>query len=60
MEVINQKTDGDRSYIAGFIGKKVGIYASSLLAAMDIAVKHFKPSKKNRGLLWVELAKEES
>lgn len=60
MEVINQKTDGDRSYIAGFVGKKVGIYAATLSAAKDIAIKHFKPSKKNMGLFWIQIAEEES
>lgn len=48
----------DHPYIAGFEGKKVGLYAPSLLAAKQKAVEHFRPSKKKAGLIWVELAHE--
>jgi hypothetical protein len=48
----------DYPYIAGFEGKKVGLYAPSLLAAKQKAVEHFRPSKKKAGLIWVELAHE--
>ena len=48
----------DHPYIAGFEGKKVALYASSLLAAKQKAVEHFRPSKKKAGLIWVELAYE--
>lgn len=64
----NTQTDGlvylnrpkaiDHPYIAGFEGKKVGLYAPSLLAAKQKAVEHFRPSKKKAGLIWVELAHE--
>lgn len=59
MEIINKKGVTDRAYIAGLHGKQVGLYASSLAAAMQKAVEYFKPKKKDRGLLWVELASEE-
>lgn len=56
---INEKKPGDSPYIAGLNGKKVGFYAASLWDAKQFAVAHFKPSKKNAGLLWVELAEED-
>ncbi|QEM41140.1 hypothetical protein HYP85_gp043 [Pseudomonas phage Zuri] len=55
---INEKKDGDRPYIAGYLNQKIGLYAKDLWAAKQLAVTHFKPSKKNSGLLWVELAEE--
>lgn len=55
---LNRPKAIDHPYIAGFEGKKVGLYASSLLAAKQKAVEHFRPSKKKAGLIWVELAHE--
>ena len=55
---INKRGPIDMPYIAGFEGKKVGLYASSLAAAKQKAVEHFKPKKRSMGLLWVELADE--
>lgn len=46
-------------YIAGYKGKKYEFHAASLFAARTAAETHFKPSKKDQGLLWVELASEE-
>lgn len=57
---INEKTEGDSGYVAGLNGKKVGIYAASLYKAKLRAIEHFKPSKKNMGLLWVTLAESQS
>ena len=59
METINKKGIGDRAYIAGLNGKKVGLYAETLLQAKQRAVEHFRPKKKERDLVWVELAEEE-
>lgn len=59
MEIINEKGIVDYAYIAGLNGKKIGLYASSLAAAHQKAVEYFKPKKKDRGLLWVELASED-
>lgn len=59
METINKKRSIDKAYIAGLNGKKVGLYAQSLAEAKQRAIEHFKPKKKDRGLLWVELATEE-
>lgn len=59
MQIINRKGYADHPYIAGFKGQEIGIYAESLSAAMQRAVEHFRPNKKDRGLVWVELADEE-
>ena len=56
---INTKQPGDSPYIAGLNGKTIGFYASGLWPAKQFATAHFKPKKKETGLLWVELAKEE-
>ena len=58
MKTINTKGPADYPYIAGFKGEKVGLYAKSLAAAKQAAVEHFKPKKKDAGLLWVEFAEE--
>ena len=55
MNVLNKEGPIDHFYIAGFKQEKVGIYARSLSAAKQKAVEHFKPKKKDTGLLWVEL-----
>ncbi len=59
MVCINKKGIGDVAYIAGLNGKKVGIYAESLFQAKQRAIEHFRPKKKERTLVWVELATEE-
>lgn len=59
MQIINEKQEGDRPYMAGYKGKKVGLYAASLYAAKQLATTFFKPTKKDAGLLWVELAEED-
>lgn len=59
MEIINKKGPVDHPYIAGLNGKKVGLYARSLLAAKQTAVNHFRPKKRDVNLLWVELAVED-
>lgn len=55
---LNRRKVMDHPYIAGFEGKKVALYAPSLLAAKQKAIEHFRPSKKKMGLIWVELAHE--
>ena len=55
---VNEKKPGDHPYTAGLNGKKIGLYAASLYAARQFAESHFKPKKKEQGLLWVELAEE--
>lgn len=59
MEAINKKRHWDQPYIAGLNGEKIILYAISLAEAKQRAIEHFKPKKKDRGLLWVELATEE-
>lgn len=58
LTVINTRGPVDYPYIAGLNGKKVGLYARSLTAAKQTAVEHFKPKKRDMGLLWVELAED--
>ena len=59
MDTINEKGPLDSPYIAGLNGQKVGLYARSAHAAKQKAIEHFKPKKKDLGLLWVELAEED-
>lgn len=56
---INKKGIGDHPYIAGLHGRKVELYAETLLQAKQRAIEHFRPKKKERHLVWVELAEEE-
>lgn len=59
MQIINEKEEGDCPYTTGYKNKKVGLYAPSLYAARVKAETYFKPTKKDKGLLWVELAEED-
>lgn len=59
MEPMNKKRQWDRVYIAGLNDEKIALYAISLAEAKQRAIEYFKPKKKERGLLWVELATEE-
>ena len=56
MEILGTKTEGSRAYIAGFKSKQVGVYANGKYEADTLARTYFKPSKKESGLLWTELA----
>lgn len=57
MEVINRKRAGDVLYLAGGPSpKKVLLYAEHQAEAQQRAVEHFRPKKKERGLVWVQLA----
>ena len=56
-EPINRKGVSDRLYVAGSgSGNKVYLHAESLAEAKQRAVEHFRPKKKDLGLIWVELA----
>jgi len=55
---INQKSEGDLGYVAGYNNRKIAIYAKSLIAAKDIAIAHLKVPKKGLGLVWVTLAED--
>ena len=55
---VNTKTEGDKGFVAGYAGKKIGVYAENLYAAKQKAIAHFKPTKKNMGLLWITLAED--
>lgn len=56
IEPINEKSEGDCGYVAGFKNRKIALYAGSLYAGKRIAEEHFRPSKKDQGLLWISLA----
>jgi cell division protein FtsW (lipid II flippase) len=45
-------------YIAGFKGREVEVYATGLFAASVAAEAFFKPSRKQRGLMWVVLCEK--
>ena len=52
---INKPMPGDLLYTGGLNGQEIQVYAPSGLAAKELVVKYFKPSKKNLGLVWVVL-----
>jgi hypothetical protein len=52
---INKKGPIDHTYIAHFKGAGVVVYARSLYEAKQRAVEHFKPKKKEQGLVAVNL-----
>ena len=55
MSTINEPKQGDLLYTGGLNGQEIQVYAPSGLAAKELVVKYFKPSKKNLGLVWVVL-----
>lgn len=55
---INKKGHIDFPYLAGFQGKKIALYAPTLAAAKQTATEHFRPKKRDIGLVWVALAEE--
>jgi hypothetical protein len=60
MEIINEKSPDDRAYIAGVNDRKIGLYAKSLYAGKELAIRHLKPGKKHLGLVWITVAHEEA
>lgn len=57
MNTINRKRVGDMLYVArGPSQAKVLLYAEHLAEAQQRAIEHFRPKKKERGLIWVQLA----
>ena len=59
METINEKSSNDRAYIAGLNDRRIGLYAPSLYAGKELAIRHLKPGKKHMGLVWITVAHEE-
>lgn len=53
---INEKTEGDCGYVAGYKGKKISLYAKTLSAASELGRQHLKVTKKDSGMFWVTLA----
>lgn len=58
MSFINKPTKTSREYKGGLNGIVINLHAESLYDAMEKTVHYFKPSKKNRSLVWVHLASE--
>lgn len=56
LEPINKRGPIDKGYIAGLNGKQVAFWAQSLAAAKQTAIEYFRPKKRDRNLIWVELA----
>ena len=57
MSAINRKRVGDSLYAAGNTKSgKVFLYAEHQAEAYQRAIEHFRPKKKDRGLIWVQLA----
>lgn len=52
---INKPMPNDLLYTGGLNGQVIQVYAPTGLAAKELVVKYFKPSKKNLGLVWVVL-----
>lgn len=60
MQTINEKSPEDRPYIAGLADQKIGLYAPSLHAGKQLALKHFRPTRKNLNLVWIQVAHEDA
>lgn len=45
----------DHVYLAGLNQQRVCLFAETLAQAKQRAVEHFRPKKRDLGLLWVEL-----
>ena len=48
MEAINKKTCIDALYIVKFYEEKVNVYARSEAEALQRAIQHFRPKKRER------------
>ncbi len=53
---INEKSKGDKGYVAGYKNQKIALYAETLYKGRLKAEEHFKPTKKDAGSLWILLA----
>jgi hypothetical protein len=52
---INTQGPIDHAYVTHFKGQAAGVYARSLFEAKQRSIEHFKPKKKDVGLLAVNL-----
>ena len=50
---INRKRAGDSLYMVGNGKDQEHLYAEHLAEAKQRAIEHFRPKKKDRGLIWV-------
>lgn len=56
---INKQGHNDVTFVAGFEGVKIGLWAASLAQAKQRAVEHFRPNKRKASLVWLERAEPE-
>ena len=56
---INEKKFNDKPNVAFLNGQRIELYAQTLYAAKQKAIEHFRPKKRELGLIAVELASEE-
>ncbi len=55
MSAINRKRVGDSLYVAANQkGEQVYLFAEHLAEARQRAIEHFRPNKRERGLIWVQ------
>lgn len=55
MKVINYRSGGDKLFVATFQEEQIGIYAAKLNGAMQRAVEYFRPRKRERELIQIQL-----
>lgn len=60
MLTINKNAPEDRPYIAGLDNQKIGLYAPSLWAGKQLALKYFRTTKKNMNLVWIKIAHKDA
>lgn len=48
---INQKQPGDCGYVFFYNGKRIELYATTMLRATELARNHFKPPKSKRHMV---------
>lgn len=55
MKVINYRSGGDKLFVATFQEEQIGIYAAKQTGALQRAVEYFRPRKRERELIQIQL-----
>ena len=55
MKVINYRSSGDKLFVATFQEEQIGIYAAKQTGALQRAVEYFRPRKRERELIQIQL-----
>ena len=55
MKVINYRSGGDKLFVATFQEEQICIYAAKQNGAMQRAVEYFRPRKRERELIQIQL-----